>query len=225
MELDPHRFFIRAYSFILLFSIFVPGKEIIAQQSNLSKAVNYLSSFIASDYFQKLSTTNDDLALVDTLYLRAVKFEDYDYSDALFVLTFTTIPYRVVPIKFPLLPLLHFPLTSASDSIYKLKNKNLPKLIYFDSPENNFGDKDKLAHFFGSAFLSYTSNIFDLGDLIGYFVEAFEQNFKVQSLIDPRDLQTDTIGNIFGEFLKKDKNILPSQILIIRSLLFFRYHL
>lgn len=211
---------------ILLILLFIFTSLSIAQQSKLSKGVNYISGFIASDYFKSLKKDDSDLALVDTIYKRAVKFENYNYSEALFALTFAAIPYRKVPIKPPLInTIVNFPLTSAADSVYKLKNKNLPSQLYFDSPQNWYGDKDKIAHFFGSAFLSYTSNIFDLGDLFGYFVEAFEDEFKVQSAIDRRDLLTNDLGNIFGTLLKKDKNILPSQVMIIHSLTFFRYHL
>jgi len=90
---------------------------------------------------------------------------------------------------------------------------------------NNYGDKDKLAHFFGSAFLSYSSNYFDLGNAIGYLVEVFEESFKVQSSIDERDLITNKLGNLFGTVLKQNKNILPSQIIILRTLSNFSYSL
>ena len=113
---------------------------------------------------------------------------------------------------------------SVTDSLFNLKNKYLPKYIFWDTPQNDFGDKDKLSHFFGSAFISYSSNIFDFVDLIGYFVEVFEENFKLQSTIDKRDMMANTLGNIFGKMLKENKNILPSQILITRTLSHFRFN-
>jgi hypothetical protein len=116
-------------------------------------------------------------------------------------------------------------LPSAPEKVYQKKNDRLPKRLFFDTPTDDYGDKDKLAHFFGSAFISYAQNIFDFGNLIGYFVEVFEQDFEVQNAIDQRDLQTNKLGNIFGELLKENKNILPSQVMIIRSLIFLRFHL
>lgn len=210
---------------IVLIFLFAFVINLYSQQSPLSKGVNYLSEFIASDYFMHLKKTNDDLELTDTLFLRAVKFKDYNYSEALLALTFATVPYKEVPIQFPLIGILNYPLVSANDSVFLQKDKNLPKDLFYDTPKNNFGDKDKLAHFFGSAFISYSTNIFDLGDLIGYFVEVFEQSFKVQSSVDQRDLRTNKLGNIFGETLKKNKNILPSQIMLIKSLSYFRYNI
>jgi len=194
------------------------SQNLFPQQSELSKGVNYISEFIASDYFKDLSKTNSDLALADTIYLRAVHYKNYDYSEALLGLTFACVPYRKVPVRLPLLNIvLYYPLTSAGRGTYLKKNMNLPRNLYFDTPTNSFGDKDKLAHFFGSAYISYSSKVFDFGNLIGYFVESFEDEFKVQSRIDTRDMMTNRLGNLFGKILKENKNILPSQVFILRT--------
>ncbi len=216
---------IKTIAFIIIIISVLPTSAF-SQQSNLSKAVNYLSEFIGSNYFKNLRLTNNDLALTDTIYLRALKYDDNNYREALFDLTFAVIPYNRVRVEIPLIDaILVYKLPSASEDIYLKKNSNLPRSLFFDSPQNNYGDKDKLAHFFGSAFLSYSSNIFDLGNLFGYFIEVFEQDFEVQNSIDPRDLQTNKLGNIFGEILKHNKRILPSEVMLIRSLIYFRYQL
>ena len=197
-----------------------------AQTTKLGSEVLKLSSYIASPFFSSLKNKINDLSQVDTLFNEALKITGNNYSEALFALTFSTVPYKNVPIEIPLLKLIiNYPLVSADDSLFNLKNKNLPKYLYFDSPADNFGDKDKLAHFFGSAFLSYYSNIFDLTGLIGYFVEVFEKDFVVQSSIDVRDLQSDGLGNVFGLLLKKNKDVRPSQVMLINSLFYLRYHL
>jgi hypothetical protein len=194
-----------------------------SQQSVLSKGVNYLSEFIASDYYLELKKENSDLALVDSIYSRAIEFYENDYQEALLALTFTTIPYQRVPIVIPLIKVrLYYPLISASDSIANLKNRNLPSKLFFDSPNNDYGDKDKLAHFFGNAFIGYAENILKLADVFGYFVEAFEEDFKAQSEVDFRDIDVNWYGVLFGDMLEVNKNILPSQIMIIRSLRYFR---
>ena len=199
---------------------------IFPQQSKLSKSVNKISDYIASSEFLILKEKVGELSTVDSIYSEALKFNDNDYSEALLALTFATVPYNEVPIQIPVIKsILNFPLIAASDSIFEMKNANLPRYIFFDSPMNEYGDKDKLAHFFGSAFLSYSSNFFDLGNAIGYFVEVFEESFKVQSSIDERDLVTNKFGNMFGKLLKRNKNILPSQIIILRTLSNFSYNL
>ena len=198
--------------------------SIFPQQSKLSRAVNYLSSLIASDYFIELKETNSDLALVDSLYLRAISFTEKNYSEALLALTFATVPYKKVPIIIPVIKeIIYYPLTSADDSTFKLKNKNLPRYLFYDSPKTRHGDVDKLAHFFGNAFIGYSENIFDLSALIGYFVESFEESFKVQSKVDYRDLDVNWYGDQFGKLLNDTEELLPSQIMLIRSLKYFRF--
>ena len=181
--------------------------------------MNYVSEFIASDYFKSLLQTHSHLDLVDTIYTRALSFNNYNYSETLLCLTFATIPYNNVPIKIPLINVVfNYPLICASDSVYNLKNANLPKRLFTDTPQDDFGDKDKLAHFFGSAFLTYSQTIFDLTELIGYFVECFEDAFKVQSNIDYRDIKADNLGDEFGKKLKENRKFLPSEILKNKSL-------
>jgi hypothetical protein len=199
---------------------------IFSQQSSLSKTVNYLSEFISSAYFDNLKKTYNDLSLVDSIYLKAIVINKNDISESLLSLTFGTIPYREIPIKIPLINgIIYFPLISHNDSIFILKNKNLPKDLLFDTPKDEFGDKDKLAHFFGSAFLSYNSHFFDFGTVFGYFVEVFEENFKIQSSVDDRDLMVNNLGRIFGKMLKENRNILPSRIFLLSSLFYCRYSL
>jgi len=213
---------INFYSYVILTLVMYSFQY--PQQSKLSKAVNYLSEFIASEYFLNLKITNPDIVLVDSIYLRALEFTNNDYSEALLSLTFTTIPYKEIPIEGPIFKnLMYFPLTSVDDSTFILKNKNLPKYLYYDSPKTEYGDKDKLAHFFGNAFLSYSITIFDLANGFGYFVESFEEDFKVQSKVDYRDLEVNINGYLFGKILLDNKNILPSDIILFRSLTFFRF--
>ena len=206
---------------ILLTTLFMCF-SIFPQQSDLSKGVNYLSDFIASYYFTNLKNECTDLNLVDSIYTRAIEFYNYDYQEALLALTFTTIPFRRVPLVIPLIKArIYYPLISANDSIAALKNKNLPGQLFYDSPKNDFGDKDKLAHFFGNGFIGYSEIILDLADVFGYFVETFEEDFKVDSKIDYRDMDVNWYGVLFGNMLEINKKVLPSQIMIIRSLRYF----
>jgi hypothetical protein len=207
----------------LFIIITILTNQIFPQQSDLSKSVNYISAYIASEKFVQLKNQIGDVAAADSIFNEAVKFTDGDIADALLGLMLACVPYREVPIQIPLIKsIVNYPLTSADEETFLKKNENLPRYLFFDTPYNNYGDKDKLAHFFGSAFLSYESNIFDLGKLIGYFVEAFEESFKVQSSIDLRDLDVNEYGRQFGTLLKENNKLLPSQIFLLRSLRFFR---
>ncbi len=197
-----------------------------AQVTTLGKSVDYLSRYIASDEFNQLSVNSIDLALIDSIYKKALNNCEHDISDALFILTFSVIPYNHIPLASPNIGLrINIPLPHSVDSIYSLKNKRLPKIIFYDSPKNEFGDKDKLAHFFGSAYLAYSSSWFDITEIIGIFVEDFEEKFYVQSKVDLRDIRADNLGNIFGKALKENRNVLPSQVFSLYHLTLFRYGL
>lgn len=204
-------------------TILLLNQILLPQQSKLSKSVNSISEYIASEDFLSIKNSSGDLSSVDSIYLKTLKLNDYNYSEALLSLMFATVPYREVPIQTPLLKInLSYPLISSDSETFEKKNKNLPRYLFIDTPQNDYGDLDKLAHFFGSAFLSYNSNIFDLGELIGYFVEVFEESFKVQSSIDLRDIDVNYYGRLFGNLLDKDKTILPSQIILLRSIRYIK---
>ena len=208
---------------IIVFQIFLLIQNTYSQQSQLSKTVNHISEYIASEGFIHLRNEIGDVSASDSIFLVATNFTNGNISDALLALMLATVPYREVPIQIPLLNTsFKYPLTSADEEIFLKKNENLPRYLFFDTPQNDYGDKDKLAHFFGSAFLSYESHLFDMGKLIGYFVEAFEESFKVQSSVDLRDLDVNDFGRLFGSFLKENKELLPSQIFLLRSLRFLR---
>ncbi|MBS4034322.1 MAG: hypothetical protein KGZ85_07660 [Ignavibacterium sp.] len=207
----------------IIFTCLILTISLSAQQSKLSKYVNYISAYIGSEDFNSLKNKIGDIAATDSIYSVAAKAADFHYSEALLALMFATVPYREVPVQIPLINfVLNYPLLSADEETFHKKNNKLPKYLFLDSPSSDYGDKDKLAHFFGSAFLSYESRFFDLGELIGYFVEAFEESFKVQSAIDYRDLDVNEYGRLFGKILKEDKTILPSQIIFLRSLRYIR---
>jgi hypothetical protein len=212
------------FSILLLIILSVLFTSIIyPQQSQISRTVNHISEYIASEKFISIRNQFGDLAASDSIYSEAVRYCAGDIGDALLCLMLATVPYREVPISIPLInSVIYYPLTSADEETFHKKNENLPRYLFIDSPDNDYGDKDKLAHFFGSAFLSYESCIFDLGRLIGYFVEVFEENFKVQSKVDYRDLDVNDYGRLFGNLLKKDNTILPSKIFLLRSFSFLR---
>lgn len=178
------------------------------QRSQLSTEVQNISEYIASDSFSSVSENEGELQSIDSLYKKALNIAGNDIQEALLALTFSVVPYKSVPIRF--LFKFDYLLFSADDSTFNKKNQNLPKYFLSDSPKNEFGDKDKLAHFFGNAFVAYTSQIFDLTTMIGYFVEVFEENFTPENHVDYRDLKVNKLGEAFGKSLKKDQTLLPS---------------
>lgn len=211
---------------ISLLYIFFFVSVCVAQETQLGRGILEISQFIASDDFTKIKNNRTDLKIIDSLYLYALAYTEDDVNEALLYLTFSTIPYNEIPLIIPFINLrASIMLPHAKEPVFSRKNVNLPSQLFFDSPADSLGDRDKLPHFFGSAYLSLTFRWFDFTKFIGIFVEDFEENFYIQSKVDLRDIRADNLGNIFGKILKKNKAILPSQVLACYTLTFFRYSL
>jgi len=217
---------LREYFCFVLFIIILPYEKSISQskyEKNFYGGIFYLSEYISSKEFEEIKLASGDNSAVDSIYNRAVNFFNGDKSEALLCLTFTCLPFKEIEIKFLFNKKITIPLPSPPYSLFQAKLKKLPTKIFFDSPENEFGDKDKLSHFFGNAFLKYNSSFFNLSKFLGIFVEVVERDLFVNGSFDNRDLITNYLGELFGELIKCNKNILPSDVLKIYQLLFIRF--
>ena len=203
--------------FIIILSLFIFRSSLNAQifvEKDLEESINYLVDFVNSDDFKDLKKSSSDLTLIDTLYLRAIKFNNYDYSEALLALTFVTLPFQNMPLHIPYTKIIFdIKLPSGDDEQISTKIDNLPKNIFIDSPKSNFGDKDKVAHFFGNAYFSHSVTIFNLSKFLSIFVELFEDTFKVKGGIDNRDFVANQLGYLFGKELLNNPQALPSETL------------
>ncbi len=180
-------------------------------EKDLEDGINYIVDFVNSDEFNLLKTNTSDLALVDSLYLRAKKFHHNNISEALLTLTFATLPFQKMPLHIPFTGIIFdAKLPSGDPNFIKTKISNLPKEIFIDSPKSKFGDKDKTAHFFGNAYFSHQVTLFNLSKFLSIFVELFEDAFKVEGAISKRDFIANHLGYLFGKELIKNPNSLPS---------------
>lgn len=184
----------------------------------------YLTNYLASEEYIKFAKTKNDLEAVDHIYDKALTFFDGDASETFFCLTFVFIPYNHISVKLPLIGIVKFPLPSPSRTVFNEKVKNTPKYLFFDSPNNDFGDKDKLAHFFANAFLRYNVSIFNLSEFLGIFVEYFEQGFFLQGGFDRRDLVANHLGELFATMVHNNKQAKPSDALKIYQLLYLNIY-
>ena len=201
---------------LILFAVFFLFTAISFAQEKptFKQGVIYLTKFICSDYFVSLKNKTTDLDLVDTLYLRSLKYYLNDPSEAMLALTFATLPYTEIHITIPLIQLkFTVPLPTVRGQLFTVKMKNLPAKFFYDTPNNAFGDKDKIPHFFGSAFIEYNIPYLNLSRFIGIFVEKFEEVFYVDGQADLRDLYVNGLGIKFGKALRKNDKLLPSEIL------------
>ena len=186
--------------FACLFTLFPP----ILLQHDLE-----LKDFVRSKKFAKIRQEFGDKKAVDAIYVRAMNLTDGNTGMALFISALATFEHQVVGLKIPLLTFA-FPLTGEPVAEFNKRVANLPKVLYPDSPTDPSGDRDKLQHFFGSAFLSYVFESADAAERTGLFVEKGERAFIQGGTYDDRDLRADDDGARYGTALLQNIHRFPS---------------
>lgn len=206
----------KKFFFIILFQLIT-----IAQP--LDTSVSYLANYLISDDFVSIKSSIDDLSAVDSLYKVSLNYHKGNTAEALLTVTFASLAFYELPIQVPIINLkLNLPLAQVDYNLFKKKIDALPKYLFFNSPQNKFGDRDKIAHFFGSAYFSNTVTIFKLSKFMGIFVEFFEAAFKVDGFLDYRDMKVNNLGELFGLALRENPDLMPSQVLKLYNLFYYR---
>ncbi|MFZ1731927.1 MAG: hypothetical protein WBQ23_11270 [Bacteroidota bacterium] len=150
-----------------------------------------------------------DLRRLDAIYIRAVYLAEGDPFLALLALSIATLPYHTFPARVPLLNIgVIVPVSTESHEDYELRMENLPGLLLPDSPPSL--DRDKLPHFFGSAWLQCVSRNPDLVVMAGEMLELGEELFKLEGSRDERDILVNLRGIDFAIALQQHRNVLPS---------------
>ncbi len=180
------------------------------------KDIYYFGSKV-NDYIADNLEPKDEigynLSILDSIFAYSLQIADSNISDALLFCSIGTMTYPVFRVKIPGLGLLFpFKFFYKIDSIsFNRKLENLPSKLFNDSPQTKFGDKDKIVHFFSTAYLSYTLGE-KVSSSLGLFVEQFEEDFKIDGKVDKRDLRINELGIEFGKALHFNL-IYPSFIL------------
>lgn len=175
------------------------------------EASTLLKRYLRDDRFYQLRKTLDDTLAVDAIYDRALLLTDGDIGKALLVSMIAVMDHQRLGLKLPLFGTVYFPLTSENDSLFKQRRTNLPKRVMTDGGRG--ADKDKLQHFFGSAYLAYSVNSNTFAEFIGDLIEEWEQRFVMGGTTDTRDQAANAKGREFGSALQDDPSLLPSDIL------------
>ncbi|MBI3585710.1 MAG: hypothetical protein HY088_01105 [Ignavibacteriales bacterium] len=169
-----------------------------------------IRAYVRDERFGMLLKRCGDMRAIDAIYQKALKITDYSIGRALFLSMMATLEHRNLDLKAPLFGVIRLPLTFEEDSLFKARMANLPSKIYSDTPEGESGDKDKLQHFFASAYLAYASESPEFARASGNLVEWGEAKFIVGGADDPRDKRANQQGEHFGHDLLSVKNLLPS---------------
>ena len=109
--------------------------------------------------------------------------------------------------------MLTLPLTLESIDQFRMRYGNLPSRVFSDSADTVSNDKDKLQHFFGSAYLAFTEGGDNIAEHIGDWIERGEESFVVGGRDDVRDRKANALGQEFGLMLLDDEYAVPSDVL------------
>ncbi len=171
-----------------------------------------LKEFIRSNEFREIRKRYGDKRAMDAIYVRAMQLTNNNTTIALFLATLATFDHLLVGLKVPVFNLA-FALSNESDEEFQLRIRNLPRTLFDDTPPGKYGDRDKLQHFFGSAFLTVLFESPQSAERFGEFVEIEEEKFIVGGVNDIRDLNADRCGQRFGMALLDDNRRFPTEFL------------
>lgn len=174
-----------------------------------------IRAYVRDPRFVELKNRCGDLRAIDAIYIKALRITAYNITRALFVSLMAVLEHQNVDVRTPVGGSVRLPLTFEEDSLFMTRRRNLPKRFYADSPTDAFGDRDKLQHFFGSAYLAYASESPEFARSTGNVIEWGEAKFVVGGADDPRDKRANKQGEAFGRDLLVVKTLLPSDYLTL----------
>ena len=172
-----------------------------------------IRSYIRDERFRILTERCGEMRAVDAIYLKALRITDYQIPRALFLSLMAVLEHRSVEFRLPLGGSLTVPLTFEQDSLFDARYRHLPSRLYPDTPPE--GDRDKLQHFFASAYLAYASESPEITRASGNAVEWGEARFVVGGADDPRDRRSNNQGERFGRDLLVVNTLLPSDYMFL----------
>ncbi len=174
-----------------------------------------MKEFIRWDAFQSFRRDSGDRQAVDLIFQKGLQIARGDIDAALFLCFVGTTDHAKVGVHMPLFGfVVVIPLTTESDQYFQKRLDHMPSHFYPDSPKWKSGDKDKLQHFFGSAFLAYLTGSGAYTKTLGDWTEVLEQRYIVDGLDDPRDRRANNQGVQFGKMLFDGMKVLPSDVLV-----------
>jgi hypothetical protein len=174
-------------------------------------SVQELKTLLRGEEFQHIRERWGDRYAVDVAFRWAEQLCWNNRAVSLFAVFLAMMDHRNVGFRVPLLgPILWLPLSGEFPEEFTERIRALPTHLFPDSPPGTYGDRDKLQHFFGSAFLSYVFGSSAPAKRIGDFIEWGEDAFVVEGTYDLRDLEANERGRRFAARLREDREALPS---------------
>lgn len=172
-----------------------------------------LRDLIRSDVYIEETEGMPHREKLDYIYDEAYILSRGDFQAAQLASAVATLEHRTIEIKLLFGASITLPLTFEPEESFTERVERLPSRIYSDSTE----DKDKMQHFFLSAYLKRTLGTNLLVRLLGSFVEAGEDAFIVGGMSDERDMHANEEGIRFATSDKRAPISKPSEYLGITT--------
>lgn len=174
-----------------------------------------LREYVKSDEFAEFRRTSGDRRAVDRIFREALHLSWGNRGEALLLSMLATFDHRIIGVRLMFGAVLWLPLTGEFPEDFNRRVSALPRILYPDTPPE--GDRDKLQHFFGSAWLTIALGSDSTADTIGEFIEDGEELAIVGGVRDPRDLRANRDGQRFALALDNDLSVLPSSFIGVTS--------
>lgn len=174
-----------------------------------------LKKYLRGNSFATYRKAYGDSASIDEIFLKAKELSNENTGVALLISLFGVTDHFAFSIKIPVpyIPIqLPLPLTAETKEEFVQRFKNLPEHFprLFSSVTAS-RHKDKLQHFFATAFLSYVFESEKTARRIGFATEKGESAFIIGGTYDAEDLEMNRRGAAFGVSLLKNKTSIPSE--------------
>ncbi len=167
-----------------------------------------MRAYIASAEFGTFDSSSAPEDVFDEIYYEAMTMAHGDRSDALLAASFGSFEHEYIPLNF-FGAELDLPLTSEDHVRFLRRVSHLPEHLYSISE----GDRDKLQHFFASAWLKSILGMDWLVRLVGEGVEEGETLFVIGDSRDPRDIHANGDGLKFEMRMERSLKSKPSESL------------
>ena len=168
-----------------------------------------LRSYLRSSSWEECRKNVSDRKALDEIFEDADDLCNHNRTAALLASSVAVLEHKTIPLKLLFGMVIQLPLTVESQKDFDSRVAKLPVYLY----DSKTPDRDKLQHFFFSAYFMRTLKMNLLVRLLGDAVEIGEDLFIVGGVNDARDRHANYDGIRFGESCEKDPLLKPSDYL------------
>jgi hypothetical protein len=154
-----------------------------------------LRILLRTSTWRKYAARVSDTTAMNEIFALAFARCGGNRTHALFASAVAVLEHRTIPVKLLFGAHIDLPLTLESEANFERRVAGLPEHVY----SAEVADRDKLQHFFFSAYFSRAFGMNWATNALGAFVEIGESLFVIGGDDDPRDRHANADGARFGK--------------------------